>query len=256
MALEVKGLTTQSVLVGQTARFSVQVEGGDVTYVWKRNGHVIPGQTSAGCSFLTTAADDGAEIEVIATKGSDSGSATTELRVEDAPILYDPKLVSAASGAMVGLWLLVSGVLVAGLIWAIQGLDDRLSGMPWMVAVFLLVVGVASLLAGLFLALLEFRGRARTAEELAAAEPAGRAQVDSLADDAGGIISAIPEAIKSFGTLKTTSAFLVLAAVTFVAAAAIGWKGVEGSPTPTSTPTTTSSPSVAASPSIVSSPSP
>src|ERR1700682_1455532 len=65
---------SQSVVVGQTATFSIVAAGtGTLTYQWKKSGTVISGATAA--SYATTAtknSDNGAQFSVVVTDGSGS----------------------------------------------------------------------------------------------------------------------------------------------------------------------------------------
>jgi hypothetical protein len=79
----------QSVVVGQTANFSVTATGsGTLTYQWKKNGAVIGGATSASyTSPATIASDNGAmfSVTIANTAGNVTSNAAT-LTVTAAPV--------------------------------------------------------------------------------------------------------------------------------------------------------------------------
>ena len=68
--------TSQTVTVGQTAKFTVAATGtAPMTYQWKKNGAVVSGATSSNYTTpATTTADNGAQLTVIVTN---SGGSTT-----------------------------------------------------------------------------------------------------------------------------------------------------------------------------------
>jgi hypothetical protein len=97
--------TAQSVVVGQTATFTVQASGtAPLTYQWTKNGQKISGATSAGyITPPTTSSDNGAKYSVVVSNSA--GSATSSaalLTVTAAPtppvIIQSPAAQTVAAG--------------------------------------------------------------------------------------------------------------------------------------------------------------
>ena len=148
------------------------------------------------------------------------GSASRRVIEEEASPVFDPTFARTAALA-----LLVVGLLVLWPLWIVSARvvfgDEPAGSFSELVAIQLVIAGVAATLGGFYLALLDFRGRARAAELASqATEPGER----GLAAEA---IKATPEILKAFGQLKPVAALLVIAALLFLCATALSWRGLE-----------------------------
>ena len=79
--------TSKTVVVGQTATFSVTAAGtGTLTYQWKKNGTAISGATAASYTTpATVASDNGASFTVAVTGGSGSATSTAATLTVNVP---------------------------------------------------------------------------------------------------------------------------------------------------------------------------
>jgi hypothetical protein len=230
-----------TVEAGETARFEVTAEGEDLGFQWKRGAVDIPGATGTSYELIAQPSDDGSEFSVVVTNADGSRtSLPASLTVRrEAPLLFDPLFARDAALALAGVFLLILWPLwvIAGRVIGGAGV---LPAFPAAIAVQLVIVGVALGLAGFYLALLELRGRARSLAELTAAAGAGGAAGErGLAEEA---IKAVPETLKAFGQLQAAAALLALAALLFVCATVLAWRGLPASP---ATTTTTTAPAAA-----------
>jgi hypothetical protein len=226
---------------GETARFEVSAEGEGLSFQWKRGAVDIPGATGAAYERVAQPSDDGSEFSVVVTNTDGSRtSLPASLTVRrEAPLLFDPRFAQDAALALAGVFLLILWPL-----WVIAGRviggAGALPAFPAAIAVQLVIVGVALGLAGFYLALLELRGRARSLAELAAAPgPEGAAGERGFAEEA---IKAVPETLKAFGQLQAAAALLALAALLFVCATVLAWRGLPASPATTTTAPATAPP--------------
>jgi hypothetical protein len=229
----------QTVAIGDRARFAVKATGDNLTYEWFRGETAIPNEASAELTFIVSAADNGISYKVKVKSGSDvrvSDPAVLTV-VAEAPPTYDPQF---AVGSAIG--LLVAFALVLWPIWLIAGKlltsdSDATRVFPGVVATQLVIAGVFIAVAALYVALLEFRGRA-SREILTPAKPKPRVDGQpgdlGLADEA---IKVAPELIKQFGQLKVPASLMVVASVALIGASAIAWRALpdpsaEATPSP------------------------
>ena len=140
-------------------------------------------------------------------------------------------------------WALWALVLVTGgfavVSWPLFWLEWRLvddTESSQVLAVHLLLAALAALMLGAYVALLDFRGRARTAEEMK------QAGVQGIG--IGDIAKSVPDALKAFGQLSASAALMVVALVLAGCATALAWHAgptAGGTGTGTTSSTTTSS---------------
>jgi hypothetical protein len=210
---------------GETARFDVDAEGDGLSFQWKRGAADIPGATGRSYELVAQPSDDGAEFSVVVQNADGSRtSLPASLTVRrEAPLLFDPRFARRAAVAVVGVFLLILWPLwiIAG---RVIGGGEALPAFPAAIAVQLVIAGVALGLAGFYLALLELRGRARSLAELTEAvrteAPAGERGFTEEA------VKVVPETLKAFGQLQAAAALLALAALLFVCATVLAWRGL------------------------------
>jgi hypothetical protein len=210
---------------GETARFEVAAEGDGLGFQWKRGTTDITGATGPAYELVAQPGDDGAEFSVIVTNAHGSRtSLPASLTVQrPAPLLFDPRFARRAAVAVVAVFLLILWPLwiIAG---RVIGGRQALPAFPAAIAVQLVIAGVALALAGFYLALLELRGRVRSLAELTEAvraeAPAGER---GFAEEA---VKVVPETLKAFGQLQAATALLALAALLFVCATVLAWRGL------------------------------
>jgi hypothetical protein len=135
--------SNQSVMVGQTAFFSVAATGtAPLSYQWEKNGAAISGATSSSYTMSATVrSDNGAQFTaVVSNAGGSVASSAAALTVNVAPLLmpatqlpagtltytYDIPL-TASGGLTPYVWTLSSGALPNGLA---LGVDGLISGTP------------------------------------------------------------------------------------------------------------------------------
>jgi hypothetical protein len=210
---------------GGTAVFDVDVEGDGLSFQWKRGAADIAGATGRSYELVARPSDDGAEFSVVVQNADGSRtSLPASLTVRrEAPPLFDAQFARRAAVAVVGVFLLILWPLwiIAG---RVIGGDEALSAFPAAIAVQLVIAGVALGLAGFYLALLEFRGRARSLAELAeAARTEAAAGERGFAEEA---VKVVPETLKVFGRLEATAALLALAALLFICSTVLAWRGL------------------------------
>ncbi len=229
----------QTVAAGMPARFEV-VATGATEYAWANEAGPIAGATSATYVVTATAELSGTKYRVTVKNAAGesriSDWATLTVAAE-VPVVYEPRFAAVAAAA-----LLATFLVVLWPIWAIAGrvAFNKNVSFPAVIAVQLVIVGVLIALAGVYLSLLEFRGRARTMAELRPpAGPEAAAVGDLGAVDE--VAKSIPEALKAFGQLKAPAAAMAVAALLFICATAISWRGLPSTSSPTA-PTTTAAP--------------
>ena len=98
--------------------------------------------------------------------------------------------------------------------------DDPASNFSELIAIQLVIVGTAIAFGALYLVILEFRGRALAATLSKEAEARQR----GLGTD---VIKATPEILKAFGQLRPVAALMVVAALLFICASVLAWRGLE-----------------------------
>jgi Caspase domain len=169
----------------------------------------------------------GSDGDVPGNPGPQTAQVTTPVRAavteepteEEVLPVFDARFAKAAA-----LTLVVVGLLVSWPLWIVSARvvfgDEPAASFSELIAFQLVVAGVAAAFGGLYLALLEFRGRAR-AVELAGETAAPGAR--GLGTEA---IKATPEILKAFGQLKPVAALLVIAALLFVCATVLAWRGL------------------------------
>jgi hypothetical protein len=130
--------------------------------------------------------------------------------------VFDGKFARSAALALV-----VVGVLVLWPLWVLSARvafgDAPARSFAELIAIQLVVVGVAVAFGALYVTLLEFHGRARAAQRAGEDESRPR----GLASEA---LKATPEILKAFGQLKPVAALLVIAALLFLCATALAWR--------------------------------
>lgn len=89
------------------------------------------------------------------------------------------------------------------------------------------IVGVLAIVAGIYLAVLEYRGRARTIAEIEAIRKAEQDLDPSIVGMTGvfdELFKVQPQSVKAFGELKAAFAAMLVGVILFVCATAIAWK--------------------------------
>jgi hypothetical protein len=230
---------SQTIVVGQKARFEVNASGTGNKYQWKKGDDEISGETSAVYEPTVTAADDGATFTVVVESSDgekkESNEATLTV-VDTVPLLFDPGFAQRAA-----IWLIVAMVLVALPILIIAFRTAGESGstiprFPGAVSIQLVVVGMFVACLAAYIALLEFRGKSRTLQELNPPKPP-QAQEGGPWD---AVVNKVPEILKTLSNMKIPAALLAVAIVCFISAASVSWRALP-QPTPSPSPTTTTS---------------
>jgi hypothetical protein len=139
---------------------------------------------------------------------------------EEVQAVFDARFAKSAA-----LVLVVVGLLVLWPLWIASARvvfdDEPLDWISELIAIQLVIAGVAVAFGALYLVLLEFRGRARAAELAGETVEPGRR---GLGAD---VIKATPEILKAFGQLKPIASLLVIAALLFVCATVLAWHALE-----------------------------
>jgi hypothetical protein len=229
---------SQTVVVGQTARFEVEASGDGLEYRWRRNDQEVEGASARSYAFTAQPSDSGAAFSALVSnaEGRRLSDPATLTVVGEVPLLFDPRFAIGAGAVLLAVFLLA--------LWPLWVMGARVSGASMngvpafsgVIAVMLMIIGVLVTLAGVFLILLEFRGRSRTLAEM---RPAPRG--DGRLGPAEELAKSLPETLKAFGQLKAPASILVVAAVLFICATVIAWRAL---PDPASATSPTSPPSV------------
>jgi Immunoglobulin I-set domain len=234
-----KELEDISVQEGDSATLTVAATtdaGGSLSYAWQKDGETLTEGKAAAYVIGAAALGDAGRYMVTISDTTDTKQSSAAVTVRAAPLLWAPRFVlwsTVGLGVAFGvvllpLWLTASSFL---------GNDPSLASV---VALQLVVLGTVALLAGFFLAFLELRGRARTAEELLR-RPTVPATPSSKSFGLGKeVAEAVPEVLKEFGKLQAPAALLIVAVALFACATAIAWRSLpDPSPAqPTQTGTT------------------
>ena len=224
-------------------------DGSTPTYRWKWDkGEDLTGSGADSDTYRIPKAtpEHSGRYWVTATSGNASAK-SSEAKVEISPKeKAEPILLWNDSFASASAWKLgIVGLIVLWPVWIIatRVISAESPNVSLLIAMQLLIIGVAMAMLGAYTVLLEIRGRSRTLEELQPTKDGP--QRYSLGD----IAKEIPEVLKTFGELKTHAALLVTAMVLFITAGVIAWKAIPGgtgspgtstpSPAPTVTVTTT-----------------
>jgi Caspase domain len=142
-----------------------------------------------------------------------------EPRQRGGAVLFDAKFARDAAFT-----LIFVAVLLLWPLWIISARvvfgDSPAASFSELIAIQLVIVGVAVAFGGLYLTLLEFRGRASAAAIASETEEGGRRGLGTEA------IKATPEILKAFGQLKPVAALLVIAALLFLCATVLAWRGL------------------------------
>ena len=225
---------SQTVAAGTPARFEVVADGA-TSWEWADESGPIAGAASAAYVVTATAARSGSKYRVTVKNAAGeariSDWATLTVAAE-VPVVYEPRFAAIAAAVVLGTFLVV--------LWPVWAIAGRVSfgkdvSFPAVIAVQLVIVGVLIALAGIYLSLLEFRGRARTVAELR--PPAGPESAVGGLGAVDEVAKSIPEALKAFGQLKAPAAAMAIAALLFICATVISWRGLPA--TSTTGPTTT-----------------
>jgi hypothetical protein len=165
------------------------------------------------------AAPPAPDVATIPTPSPVRGGGRRNSTEEKVPPVFDARFAKTAA-----LTLVVVGVVVLWPLWILSArlvFDDAPAGnFSELIAVQLVIVGVAVAFGGLYLTLLEYRGRARAAELAGESGEAGRRGLGTEA------IKATPEILKAFGQLKPVASLLVIAALLFLCATVLAWRGL------------------------------
>ena len=235
---------------GAEVTLSATVEGGSSTgWAWKHKGNVIPGATNSQYVFTMAADKAGAYTAVAKVNGTDvesspeeitlgasepaqGGSSTTEL-----PPRFHPWFAGISALVLTGIaWFTLQDLLNGRAGFAPSDWTD-LEGklkIGASLAATITVVGGVALLAGLWMAVTEWRGRFAKDAETGVNR---------------GVAEQIPGAIEAIGKLRGAGLAMVVGAILMLASAWIG-QSAAGAPadspspspsqsTPTPAPTTT-----------------
>jgi hypothetical protein len=119
--------TSQSVLVGQTASFSVTATGdGTLTYQWKKNGTNISGATSASYTTpATVSADNGAQFTVVVSNSAGSATSSAATLTVSAPpsITSQPANRTVVAGQTASFSVTATGTGPLSYQWRKNGTD-------------------------------------------------------------------------------------------------------------------------------------
>jgi len=174
-----------------------------------------------------TASDFGEYVVTVADAESndDSTCTVTEKTKEEKQSPFWSNRFAAISAAALVVVFIALAYPATRLIRRLYG-DGNTPSFSAIVALELLVIGVFLVCIGAYLALLELRGRAQAATEIAG---------KGLGEEAA---KAVPEALKAFAGLSAPSAALVIAAVAFICATFLGWRNLPN-PNPAPAPSAT-----------------
>jgi hypothetical protein len=152
------------------------------------------------------------------TQPDTNGDETPREAPSAQPALYDEEFVQGWYSRLrrLGIALFVL-IVVASVVSALNGTPEQMIAV--VVTLTLLTMGLVYGLAAILMALVEFRGAARTAAELAAPEVGTKAVGEEL-------VKAVPQIIQNFGKLKASSALALLSATLFIASAAVAWRAL------------------------------
>ena len=169
---------------------------------------------------------DGSETSA----GGAEGEAEVSPQPDEVPLIWDGEFARNTGVALA----VVFAVALVPLWWAMKRLiDNAQPAIAQFVSFGLVIAAFISLGAAVFVALLEVRGRARTAEELSGRSTVGTRGMPSPEQ--------VNELIKTFGSLKVPAALMVLSATFFLGAFGLAWKTTPPSgPQPEVTTTITS----------------
>ncbi len=238
MALAVSVPEQTRVKAGETAVITAEATGGTepYAYTWKSGDKDLSG-TSRTLQVVAKQSANGAKISVTVTDASDpkqEASAETMLHVEEQEsdsesnlLLWEEKYAKRAAKGLT--WVLVI-LLIPIFVLAFILLLGKERDFAGIVAIELVAVGAALGAAGVYMAVVELRGRAYTFDQLKQVHK-GDDQADLAA-----IVKDLPKAIESFGKIGGRAAVLFTAIVCFVAAA---WIGVTEADQSSGTTTTT-----------------
>jgi hypothetical protein len=230
-----------SVKDGETAQFSVDTDSTPEKFQWQKNGEDISRADESTYSFTATLTNNGEKYRVRITwpggteATSDEGTLTVSPGAEKpsppettvwAPwtaLLTGLILIGVTAGALWPIWKITSSLPTSA--------NGQVPAFPGFIAGELVIAGVFLAMAGVFLAILEFRGRARLAKELRQAPGGGGAEAPP-AD----VLEQVPKILDAFGKLRGAATVFVVAAVLFICATFISWRALPV-PAPTPTPT-------------------
>jgi hypothetical protein len=229
---------------GDAATFKVEAEPGEANkplkYRWYHRDEPVPTATNGTAETDTLnleavkLADAGTYRVEVAENGEWTTSNAAILSVEkkeERPLVWDPAVAKGAAE-----WLLVIGLifLVPVVVVAARLAFAEVPEFPGVIATQLAMIGLLALLGGIYLAILDHRGRSRKAEELA--EEVVQRELDIILAEREeeritGVpwveaLKAAPDALNAFGKLSAMGALLVTAIVLFIASAALGWRGL------------------------------
>jgi hypothetical protein len=222
-----KNLTDLTVAEGKPARFEVEVTGGtkDYTYTWKKDGAPISGADKAVYEIGSVEPNDKGNYSVQVTDSSSpvqtAESATAALTVKSAASLlfvWDRRFAITAFFLLLGVFCAIA--------WPLFWLEVDLEGQSkssQLIAVHLVIAALVALFVAAYVALLEFRGRARIIER-ATVEGAGKDFATAVTE----VAKALPESLKAFGTLTVPAALMVVALFLAGAATALAWHNGAG----------------------------
>jgi hypothetical protein len=238
-------LADATVAEGDPVELKVEVQGGTPTYKyeWKKDGQAAPNTKDEPSYKLEKAKkEDAGSYSVTVT---DSAKATlhsdgAQLKVTGAvagpPQLPAPPPLWSAGFARGALFLVAVAFGIC--IWPLFASESHLfksADFARLISVQLLVMSLLAVAGGVYLGLLEFRGRARTAEERQAEKLEAKPDHVSTKDWSAAVseaAKAAPETLKAFGTLSTAAAIFVVGLVFAGCATALAWHA-----TPSATPT-------------------
>ena len=225
-----KELKDISVQEGDSATLTVAATtdaGGSLSYAWQKDGETLTDGKAAAYVIRAAALGDAGRYMVAVSDTTDSKQSSAAVTVRAAPLLWAPRFVlwsTVGLGVAFGLVLLPLWLTASSFL----GNDPSLASV---VALQLVVLGTVALLAGFFLAFLELRGRARTAEELLR-RPTVRDSVEQVVRARQGGRRSCPAALKEFGKLQAPAALLIVAVALFAGATAIAWSRSRSVPGP------------------------
>jgi hypothetical protein len=260
VTLDTKGLAA--------LRLNASASGGTApySYQWRRNQAAIAGATNERLDRILTSEDLGATFDVVVHDAASSAASKTSdpLTVSIAPADDAPVIWTVWFALVTGIVALGATALLVFPLWrGVKRGTDNLSQLPphfpASVALDALLLGTVLAVAAVYLMLLEFRGRARTAEQILAKPPASPELVGMMLADgaaAGDIAKSLPQIVDSFGKLKAPAALLVACVALFICGAAVAWRAIPESNGGASTGTSSTTASTTSSAEITTAPAP
>ncbi|WP_182376742.1 hypothetical protein [Nocardioides sp. WS12] len=216
---------------GETQTLLAKATLAGATFAWTRNA----GEPTPGPSIQVSGSESGiGQYEVTATVATGATTRTAKAAVhvklapEEKPALWFPDFARWSAAVIAGLVVVLS---LPAYVIAWRAAFGKDTGTQ-VVAMFLVLPGLLALGAGIFVLLLDYRGRMLKPSQLG---PAGRA---ITADGAAKVLQALALALNTMSKATRGATVLVVAAVAIFGFAAWAAVGGDGPAKPSDDPTT------------------